>query len=215
MKKILSAGICMLAGICIIYLYLLWHKQTAITLITPPTKKGEAPFTFSIDEAPKDALKAAATGSGSVMWTSRTATMPALLKPGIMLQQGEDVETGQDATVSFAFQNSAAVSLAGSTRVEINQSLPRNIVLRQTAGQATYVSGTSPVSVRVLHFIALVNGGTMKITLEKDTDKAVVTVIKGTVQIGYNDLDYQSITETLQAGDSFLYDDATRTGEIR
>lgn len=215
MKNILSFLLFTAFGIAAIYLYLLWQKQTVLTRILPPSVTQGNMYSFSLDKAPKNALNGAISRlEGTVKWSSRTATVPAILQRETRLQQGEDVETGSDGRVSFAFGSVADIALQSDSRVEITQTLPENIVLRQTAGDATYTSALSPVSVRIMHLILLANGGTFRVAEDSETGEITVRAVKGTVSLGYNDLNYQSITEKLQEGDVYVYDDTSRTGTV-
>lgn len=211
MKK--TVIIFFVTGVAVVYLFLLWKRQEENVIQLPRQTRDR--YTFSFDEAPKNSLRGKIVSmSGDVQWTSRTATEPAKLNTGISLQQGEKVSTGTDSLLTIDFSGAATATLSASSVIDIDQALPQNLVFKQTAGSVSYGSENTALSVKALHLLAYSEKGMMKLTQDSETGTLTVKALKGEVRLGFNDLDYQSIAVTLAEGETYTYDDTTRTGSV-
>jgi len=199
-------------GVIAAFGYSYW-KTNKVT-IAPATKKSvEKKSTFSIEEPPKNSIKGKLESySGSFKWESRTATAPAeiTIAPKI-IQQGEVIETGKDSQVLVSFPDIGSVEISADTNISFTQLLPDNFVFNQSKGTVTYTkNSTTPFSVRALHLLVVMTDGKMTLEIDKETGKITVDMEKGSAKVGFNDIDYNSITDTIKEGEKFIFDDETR-----
>lgn len=161
-------------------------------------------FSFSLDTAPPASLKGNITNmTGEVSWQSRTATEASIINSPQIIQQGEELDTKDKATVVFA--NVAEINLSNA-QVYFAQTLPVDLVLQQKTGTVDYKKlGNSPVSVRVLHALVEILGDT---TIKINDD---IVTISGKSQIAFNNL--QNVSQVRQVAKSFVFNDSTRRGK--
>lgn len=200
-------------GIGIVFLY--------AVLVPPFQKKTMAsplPQTlFSFENAPTASLKGMITAfSGEAKWESRTATQPAILTQVQSIQQGDEVDTGDDGTMTLRFPSVLSVTLNPQTSLAFYQTLPDNFVLTQNSGSATYVQQkTTSLSIRSHHLLIQQNGGTMTVITDPDTANVSLTVEKGSVTVAYNDSDNVSNVLSIPQGKQFIFHDDVRQGFIK
>ncbi len=171
---------------------------------------------FSLAKAPSESLQGKiATMSGAISWLSRVAVHPVQISSPRQVQQGEALYTGKNSDAGIAIQNNAYFYLFSQTQLSLIQLLPVNVVLQQNKGTVMYSgSGKYAISVVSLHLVTIIGKGEMTIAVNNSKNTVTVTVTKGSAQEGYDDLQNISHMVTVDAGQTFSYDDITRTGTV-
>lgn len=166
---------------------------------------------FSLAKAPSQALLGNITMmDGEVKYEDRSATESARIYSPVNVQQGESVYTGGDGRVILYFKDAAEINLEGGSGLNVIQTLPANLVFKQTLGSVTYKKlGTYPVSIRVGHLL-IENGGEIKISFTKDSPITAVTIINGSATIAYNNLNNDSRVVNLTTGATLEFNEGTR-----
>ncbi len=195
--------------LAIVYSYLKTNKATVKTNIIPTEKISN----FSIVEPPKNSIKGKLESySGSFKWESRTATAPAeiTVAPEI-IQQGEVIETEQDSQVFVSFSNIGSIEIFSETSISFTQLLPDNFVFDQSSGKVVYTnkSGT-PFSIRSFHLLLVMTTGKTVVEVDRETGRITIDIEEGSAKLGFNDINYNSITDTLKEGEKVIFDDETR-----
>ena len=172
---------------------------------------------FSLERAPSDSLRGTiASLSGSVQWQSRVATQPAELKTPRTIQQGEELWTGKDGSISVQLSNGHSITLFPNSHVNFIQTLPSSIVLKQDAGSITYqANGKSSLSVTSLNLLTTMTDGKMTIMVNKTQDGVSTTVLQGKATEAYNDANNTTSVSDVLAGQTFGFDDTVPQGAIQ
>jgi hypothetical protein len=168
---------------------------------------------FSIESPPLESLKGSiASRSGTLLWESRIATEPSELKDNRELKQGEQLITQDKSNVTVNFNQVGEIFLAENTVLSFIQTRPIDFVVEQKKGVVTYtVNGSTPISVRIRNALITKTSGIMQITIREGDSVIVISTIKGTAQIGFNDLDLISRVFTLREGQIYEYNSDERT----
>jgi len=178
-----------------------------------PLKTVKQVSTFSTDAAPSQSLKGTiASRSGTLFWESRIATEPAQLNDTVQIQQGERLITKDKSDASIHFDKVGTMILSENADVSFVQTLPIDCVIEQKKGTVTYKTEEGiPLSVRIRSAIITNISGTVQITVADGDPIILISTIKGTTQIGFNDLDYISHVFTLREGQIYEYNSDERT----
>ncbi len=171
---------------------------------------------YSLETPPSESLKGNITSmTGEIFWQSRVATESSkIISPRIILQ-GENLSTGAESSLSLTFEKSCVLNMEEKTAVEIIQTLPANIVFRQTSGVAQYSNtGSFPVSIRTLSTLADIDG-TTEISVDMDKSVVIITALSGSAIIAYNDLGYVSHQISVETGQKYIFNHATRKGALK
>ena len=190
--------------------YFLYPKITIA-----PTKESIKTSRFSLTKAPLKSLKGQIIGhSGEIKYQSRTATESAkLVNFNHPVQQGEDYFTGEEATLTLLFNDHCRLQMQENTELKIIQTLKKTTVFSQLNGQIQYQTlGEDPISVRTAYLLTELNGIGL-ITRDSENSLATVKIESGQATLAYNDLNYQSYTLILEAGDSYVFNYDTRQGD--
>jgi len=203
----------LLIGIGVAFGYSFWKKgkSTTITKISPTEEQ------FSIEPPPKQSMTGTvATMSGQILWQSRTATQPAEIKELKQVQQAELLATGKDSAISVIFKDAVTVNLSPQSEIEFIQTLPVNFVFRQNKGEINYLKkGTIPLSIRSLHLLMTLVDGEYSLNTDAENHTLELTVKKGFVRAAYNNLQYETQTVEINEGEKYIFDDDSRSGEIK
>ncbi|MGI8419208.1 MAG: hypothetical protein ACR2LN_01035 [Candidatus Levyibacteriota bacterium] len=192
------------------YLLSLQHHQTAQKI----AEKAKA-SAFSLEKAPTDSLQGKiATLSGIVNWQSRIATQPAQIKKPRFIQQGEELRTGKDGTVSVQIYNGPFLTLLPNSHVNFIQTLPSSIVITQDQGTVTYRTQGKKVSIESLSLLTTLNEGIMTVSVDQALDTVAIDVKKGNTTEAYNDSDNRSNVLPVTSGHTFLFNDDTLTESV-
>ncbi|SRR5258708_3819520 len=213
MKKILFFLVSVIIGIVVVFGY----TQLSLHSNTNGKKQSVNSATkFSLINPPSQSLRGTiASISGEVAWQSRIATEPAKISAPQMLQQGENIVTGDTGTVTVQFTSSGTITLAPQTELDIIQTLPVNFVFAQNKGTATYsINGTIPISIRSLHVLLSLQPGNIVITTDKQNSLVTAAVYTGSIQAAFNDIDYMSHVMTVTNGNTLIFHDDTRKPHI-
>lgn len=181
--------------------------------IAPPSPT----FTYSTDNAPSLSQRAhIISQSGDLLWESRTATAPAQLMGSPEIQQGESIGTEKDSEAKVSLGDSLLTTLQENSLLQFTQTLPVSYVLTQRKGTITYTlsSRTQPCAIRVNRLLVRIENGTITIEIDEDTNTISVISTDGRAHIAYNDTDFETQYLKLSPKETFVYDIATRTGEI-
>jgi len=169
---------------------------------------------FSLENAPRESLIGTiATISGDFYWESRTATNPSRLTNYVNIQQGEKLIASDSGVITVNFGDGTTVSMQPYSTVDIIQTLPNNIVFRQSSGEVFYeASSSSPVSMRALNLLAQIEHGKFRISIDTDTNIVRVIVEKGQGTIAYNNVGFKSMIIPISENDVFEFESDLRRG---
>jgi hypothetical protein len=211
MKALLIFIVCFLVGSSIMLEYHYGSSlfKGGVAAKPPITTK------FSLANAPSESLRGEiASMSGTVEWLSRTAANSVQVKNGQQIMQGEDITTGKNGKAVVRIQNDASLLLYPNTHVSIIQLLPGNFVFLQDKGSVDYENTVStPVSVRTLDLVSLLNNGIAKITVDSD-DIVTISVEKGVITEGFEDTQNTSNVVMVKAGQTYVFDDTIKDGTV-
>lgn len=215
MKYILLFLGCILVGFFAVFVYDRWSHKQVIQNAKQSVEVSTEKIPFSVEKAPSESLSVEITSmEGEVMWESRVATGAAPLTSPIPLQQGETIETGPDGSMEIRIPGVNTIDVGENTKISFIQTLPQSVVLGQSIGVATYKQiTTKPVSIRSLHLLIVQETGEMTVSVDEEGYISVF-VTEGSVSIAFNDLENRVTKVMLKKGQEYLFDDASRTGEI-
>ncbi len=208
MKNLLLFVFFILIGIGISIGYFTWSKTKIKKSNIAKHEKKE----FSIEKAPSESLRGTITSmSGEVQWQSRIATEPAKLNDPHEIQQGEELIASNGAKLTLEFQDSTKLTIFPDSHLSIIQTLPTNMVFSQPKGKILYEKlGKSPVSIRSLHLVTLINEGSLELSIDEENSEIRANVLEGSAQIAYNDLELLSHVETVKKNQIITFNDVTR-----
>lgn len=212
MKQLILFFLSICVGIGCIFAYIIFtttpQTQSYITPVSHHTS-------FSLDTPPSDSLRGnIATMSGTVDWESRSATQPATLHSSPQIEQGEDIATETDGTALVQFPTCCSMQLSPLTHLSFVQTLPANIVIAQSQGSVEYATTNIPVSVRSLSLLITMTNDDIVFTMSKTQPILSIFVKKGLLQASYNDLQYNSTVIPVTEGQTFIFNDTTRSGNV-
>lgn len=190
--------------------YSLWNNQKVIeNLISPISTQSSL---FSMINAPKNSVKGQMTNLiGEIAWQSRVSSQSMVIKKPVEIQQGESLQSGKDGKSTVLFENYVVVDISSNSDLEFIQTLPNNFVFNQKEGNVSYEQiGSTPLSVRTLHSIVKINSGSVAISVDIEKGTVDLTVKKGTVTIGYNDINFVSQVIPVSVGQELIYNDKSR-----
>jgi hypothetical protein len=213
MKAFLLFLVFFLIGLAILLSYQYWNPQHLLLGYSKPALTTK----FSLNNAPSDSLTGIiASMSGNVIWLSRTANKPVQLKAPRVIQQGEEVGTGSNGKAVIRIQNIASLLLHPDAHVSIVQLLPQNFVFQQDKGTVHYENTIQvPLSVRSFDLLTISNRGIVTVTVDQKKQLVTVTVENGNVNEGYEDMQNNSNVVTVNAGQTFVFDDTNKIGSIQ
>lgn len=215
MKKALIYGLLFLLG-CIIAIGISFVRNSShvepvvITFVDDAYQQTK----FSLEQAPLQSLRGTITDlSGDIWWESRVATEPSqLTEKSMQIQQGEVISASSSGTLSVSFGQAGSVSLQKQSTVEVIQTLPTNLVFTQPMGDVTYLSNSSPISVRSLNMIVHIDNGTMTVHVDANTGDITVKTVSGSATIAYNSPTFISKVWHIDQGEIFTYYSDERKG---
>jgi ferric-dicitrate binding protein FerR (iron transport regulator) len=184
----------------------------------PVTKKPALKASaFSIERAPEVSLLGVMKElSGYVAVQSRIATESAKIIAPVPLQQGELVETGSDGRVTVQLPGAADAMLSPDSSLELVQTIPAAMLLRQEAGSISYAkNGTIPVSIRSMHLLTKLTDGVATVSANQDDQTVTIAVTSGSITVAFNDSDSVTNALTIHAGDQYVFDDSLREGTVK
>ena len=193
-------------------------KNTNSTLISSTVSgvKQNIDISFSPENAPTDSLKGQITSmTGWVDWLGRTATESTRISSPIMIQQGENLQTKENSSLSFIFPEVGTVAMSGKTEVDIIQTLPTNIVFLQASGAAEYTkTGSDPITIRAKKLIASMEGE-LAISIDEERPWVTLTQKSGSTMVAFNDLKYVSHEIKMVAGQTYTFNYGMRKGVLK
>lgn len=170
---------------------------------------------FSIENAPSQSIRGNILSmSGEVRWQSRVATEAAEITSSVILQQGEQIATGETGQVKIEFPGACLINIGSGAQIDFVQSLPVDLVMLQASGSANFVkTGDVPVTVRALHVLIKQNAGEMGVGVDQDNSLVNINIIRGSITVAFNDL--QNVTKVLnfEANRRVSFNDLTRSFE--
>jgi len=218
MKKIIGAILCISIGLIIGFVVFGRAKASGkIPTITNNPSPTISKTKFSMASAPAESLRGIVTQlSGQVNWQSRIATSSAKLVDTVLIQQGENIATGDDGLLSVQFASVSAVMLSADTEVEVIQTLPISVVFNQLYGKAQYsVLADSPVAVRILNALVNIKSGVVTIEIDGETGLVMLSQESGASTIAYNSPEFISKVWDIDASEGFEYNSVNRKGYFR
>jgi hypothetical protein len=212
MKSLIIFSISLVVGFLLVTGYAYWNHQRTFALVPTPVITTK----FSLANAPQDSLKGEiASVSGSVNWLSRVAKKPVLLTSKHSIQQGEELGTGKNGNAIVTIQHTTAVLLSANSHINFIQILPINMVIAQDKGSVIYENvGSNALTVNTLDLITAINRSWVQISVDPVAKSVTVTVQKGSITVGYEDLQNTSNVVTVDAGKEFVFDDTSRIGTV-
>lgn len=204
----------LISTLVVIIYFKLTNKISTITLPQVPSISFSDLIKFSrfsLDKAPSNSLVGVITSmSGEVLYESRMATESAIITKSQEIQQGEGVTTGDGGKLTINLKDAVEINLEGNSGVNIIQTLPANLVFKQTLGSVYYKKlGIYTVSIRVGHLL-IENKGEIKISFTKNSPITTVTVINGSATIAYNNLNNTSKVVNLEEGQNLQFNEGNR-----
>jgi len=180
---------------------------TIISIATPSDSN------FSLENAPSESLRGQITKMiGNIDWQGRTATESARIVSPISIQQGENLITEENATLSLNFPNICTVNFSPKTEIDVIQTLPAGLVFTQITGVGEYIkTGDDSVSVRSLNLLTEVDGDSL-ISINPKKPIITLSIKSGSIVAAYNDLKYNSHEVTVTAGHTYTFNSSTRRG---
>ncbi|MBI3980725.1 hypothetical protein HY345_01885 [Candidatus Microgenomates bacterium] len=217
MKRILIIIFCFSLGVISAYFFILWQNKKEVAKIVSflPEKITPSKSAFSLENAPTESLKATISSiSGEILWQSRTATEPgALLSKDLPIQQGEKLIASKSGSLTLNFDLAGELSLFPNTEIEIVQTLPVNLVFKQTQGVVDYESKANTFAVLINRLLVSFSNAAANVSVNDTTGVITVKVYRGQVTAAYNDKNFLSQRFLLQENDRFIFDNEKRQGE--
>lgn len=172
---------------------------------------------FSLENAPSESIKGKiATLSGDVKWQNRVATQAAQIVNPQVIQQGEELITGDDGLVSVEIPTAGQISISPKTDISFVQTLPQNVVFAQTKGKAEYLkTGSFPISIRSLSLLIQIESGDIIVSLSEATPIVTIEVKDGLITVAYNDSQNVSQVLKIESGKRFVFNNDTLQGVIK
>ena len=207
-----------LVGLLLFFLiyFFLKSKSAADTFFLSPLPQSPlSTSAFSLQNSPSQSLKGQITSlTGEIHWQSRTASAAAKITSPVTVQQGEILTTGPQSKLSLSFPDTALLNFSPETAIEIIQTLPANLVFRQTQGEAEYLRlNSSPQAIRVKNLLVQ-NDGQTTISLHPSKPTVTVSVGSGSAQIAFNDPQLVTQLVSLPSGQTYLFNTDTRQGAL-
>lgn len=218
MKTFIIGILFIIVGAFIAFVFVSLNKSVGTdNTVTTNTLATIAKTKFSMSSAPSESLRGIVNDiKGQVRWQSRTATTSANLVDTILIQQGENISTGQDGQLNIQFASSSAMMLSANTEVEVIQTLPTSMVFRQSKGSARYSAlAKTPVSVRILNALVNIKSGVVTIEIDGETGLVMLSQESGASTIAYNSPDYVTKVWDIDAPEKFEYDSNEQRGYYR
>jgi len=189
---------------------------TVLTSTITPSATSATNSNFSLENAPSESLRGQITAmTGGVDWQGRVATVSARIMSPISIQQGEDLITEENATLSLSFPNACTVNFSPKTEIDVIQTIPASLVFTQITGVGEYIkTGDDPVSVRTLNLLTEVDGDSI-ISINPKKPIITLSVKSGSIVAAYNDLKYNSHEVTVIAGHTYTFNSSTRKGAAK
>lgn len=217
MKKILTVFFCLSIGVICAYFFIFWQnkKEHAKIVSFLPEKITPAKSAFSLENAPTESLKATiSTMSGEILWQSRTATRSeTLLSKDLLIQQGERLIASESGSLTLNFDLAGELMLFPDSEIEIVQTLPVNLVFKQTQGVVDYESKANTFAVLVNRLLVSFSNAAANVSVNDINGVITVKVYRGQVTAAYNDQDFISQKIILSQNESFVFDNEKKQGK--
>jgi hypothetical protein len=126
--------------------------------------------------------------------------------------QGTRLITQEKSTAEVQFPPAITLHMSETSDISFIQTLPIDFVVQQKTGEITYeVSGHSPLSIRLRSALLTLRSGTVKVSLTNGDSIILISTIKGTATIGFNDIENVTQVFTLREGQVYEYNSDERT----
>ncbi len=213
MKKVLLFIIFFLLGVLVVIGYTLFRRSPGkpIDNILQTVAKPQ----FSVENAPSETIKGNITQmTGKIMRESRAATESSEIKTPVILQQGEQIRTGEDGNLSVEFGKAASIKIEPKTQIDFVQTLPVSFVVSIASGSAQFKKLSNiPVSVRSYHLLIKQEIGEMAVSLDLDRGLTNIKLLSGSIVAAYNDINLTSHVDNFNAPQEISFNDSTRMFE--
>lgn len=211
MKNLVLLVISFLIGVGAVFAFSLINKQN-----NPPKQSADKKTSepnFKIESPPSESLKGLiASRSGTLLWESRIATAPAEIGDNIQIQQGERLISEQNSKVTVNFDQAGFFELSENSDLAFIQTLPAELVVEQKKGKIRYtVNGKFPLSIKIRNALISKKSGVIEIALTEDDPAILISTIRKTAVIGFNDSDNISQLFNLREGQIYEYNSEERT----
>jgi hypothetical protein len=209
----------LISTFAVIIYFKLTNKISTISLPTVPSISFSDIIKFSrfsLAKAPSQTFLGNITMmDGEVKYEDRNATEAARIYSAVNVQQGESIYTGVDGQTTLNFKDAVEVNIEKDSGVNVIQTLPLDLVFKQTLGSVTYKKlGTYPVSIRVGHLLIECQGET-KVSFTKESPITTVVVVNGAATIAYNNLNNNSRVVNLTTGQTLEFNEGNRKSNLK
>lgn len=214
MKDIGLWIISFILGAGLVFGYSHLNKPKTIPVPSTSVKTTIIPVpSFSIETPPSESLQGSISARlGRLFWESRTATEPAELTTDEKMKQGERLVTKSKSKATIQFETLTTITLSENSDISFVQTLPTDFVVEQKNGTIAYeINGTTPLSVRIRNALLTKNIGSLQIAMKDGDPIILISTIKGTADIGFNDANFVSQVFTLREGQVYEYNSDERT----
>ncbi len=132
-----------------------------------------------------------------------------------IVQQGDTVLNGSRASALVSFTNYADLKLGSNAEIVFSGLMPGQFLIWQKGGTVIYTTiGNEKLSIRSLNALVSLEGG-IKIVTDSYYGTVSLAMTDGTATIGFEDKDNNAQVYKLSAKEKAVYDDASRTVEMR
>lgn len=214
MKRMALYAVAFLLGIgsIITWRILTVKKIEKAQIMKTPLLTKQAAFTYPL---PSEAISGIITSlSGTVIKHPRAdenAELP-LTKDDVLVQK-DTIVTKEDGAISCTIPSVATISMKNNAELAIVNLVVPNISFIQIAGSTTYET-THTTNVKTIHALTeIASESAGMITVDAPIVKYIVT--KGSMKIGFNDINNNTVVKTISANESLTFNDDTRKISIK
>lgn len=178
-----------------------------------PAPQAEAPVpTFALNP-PAQALTGTLTvTAGHALKFSRGGTEFTEASTGAQILHGESVATKEKSSAVAEISGIGKISMGPGAELVFANLFTNNLVLQQKNGSIHYEI-KNPISVRILHALAVIQPGVVTISIDESIIN--VSVTSGSVKLGIVDTDNNTHVFNVTAGKTARINDDVRSVKTR
>ena len=196
-------------GIIFVFMGRIVQVQLRHDIFTPQ----KSTFTF---KSPERALQGKVRASiGEVQKQPRDDDQLKKINVTEPVLQGDKIVTGKSAALTVQFADTGIVNIKGDSEVNVISLVSANFLMQQVNGTVTYEAlGNTPLSVRSMHVLFALQSGIATVETDKDTSKVTLTLTGGKGKIAMIDINNDTHTWDLKAGQRAVINDEEKTVKI-
>lgn len=131
---------------------------------------------------------------------------------GATLSQGESVATKKNSGAMLTLVNALTLEMEENAEINLINLITETLTIWQKSGTITY-QPSSPISVRALHSLLVINPGSTTVTIDEKI--IAVHVVQGSVKLALVDADNTTNVWTAEKGQRIIIDDEDRSIVLR